>query len=147
MALENLGYAGDLDAAAAWSVLETDPRAVLVDVRTLAEWTFVGVPDLGGVGKTPVLIEWQRYPAMERTPDFEAVLSAELETRGAGRDAPVLFLCRSGVRSRSAAIALAGLGYTACHNVAGGFEGPLDAAGHRGTAGGWKAAGLPWVQS
>jgi adenylosuccinate synthase len=31
-------------------------------------------------------------------------------------------------------------------NVADGFEGPVDAEGHRGTVAGWKAEGLPWRQ-
>jgi hypothetical protein len=41
---------------------------------------------------------------------------------------------------------MAEAGYRACHNVAGGFEGPLDDDRHRGSAGGWKATGLPWIQ-
>jgi rhodanese-related sulfurtransferase len=57
-----------------------------------------------------------------------------------------LFFCRSGSRSLAAAKAMAAAGYRACHNVAGGFEGPLDDERHRGSADGWKAAGLPWLQ-
>jgi rhodanese-related sulfurtransferase len=59
---------------------------------------------------------------------------------------PVLFLCRSGVRSAAAAEAAARAGYAHAYNVTEGFEGPLDADGHRGVSG-WKAAGLPWRQS
>jgi rhodanese-related sulfurtransferase len=58
----------------------------------------------------------------------------------------MLFLCRSGARSRAAAMALTAAGYTSCYNIAEGFEGNPDAERHRGTTGGWKAAGLPWAQ-
>ena len=38
-------------------------------------------------------------------------------------------------------------GYTACYNVADGFEGELDEHNHRNSVNGWKVAGLPWWQS
>ena len=66
---------------------------------------------------------------------------------GADKDAPVLFLCRSGARSRSAAIALTAAGFSRAYNIVGGFEGDLDGDRHRGQTNGWKAAGLPWKQS
>jgi rhodanese-related sulfurtransferase len=71
---------------------------------------------------------------------------AEVEALGVERDSPVLLLCRSGQRSRAAAIALTAAGFGPCYNVAEGFEGPHDAARHRGTSAGWKARGLPWAQ-
>lgn len=140
-------YAGDIGVDEAWRTLAEDPRSVLVDVRTSAEWSFVGVADLKPIAKEPVLLEWQVYPSMAQNPDFGAQLAAELTRRGTPSDTPVLFLCRSGVRSRSAAIVATALGWTAAYNVAGGFEGPIGPDGHRGATGGWKAAGLPWVQS
>jgi rhodanese-related sulfurtransferase len=79
---------------------------------------------------------------MARNPDF----AAELARAGIGKGQPLYFLCRSGARSRSAAIAMTGLGYGPCSNVAGGFEGNRDSDGHRGTVEGWKAAGCPWRQ-
>lgn len=136
------GYAGDLDSPAAFDRLRADPRAVLVDVRTDAEWEYVGRPDLAGIGRTPVLVAWKTWPGMAPNPDFvDAVRAA-----GVDRDQPVLLLCRSGQRSRDAAIALTRAGFTACFNIADGFEGPKDANGHRNTVAGWRAAGLPWVQ-
>ena len=72
--------------------------------------------------------------------------SAELANRGVTPDQTTLFICRSGNRSAAAAIAMTAKGFTRCYNVAEGFEGPLDADKHRGTLGGWKARGLPWVQ-
>lgn len=140
-------YAGDLDAEEVWPRLSGEPTSTLVDVRTRAEWSFVGLPDLRSVGKAPVLLEWQRYPAMDVNADFVRELDAEMARRGLDRSAPVFFLCRSGARSQSAAIAATAAGYTAAFNVAGGFEGPLGPDGHRGGVQGWKAAGLPWVQS
>ncbi|MEX1155088.1 rhodanese-like domain-containing protein [Parvibaculum sp.] len=138
-------YAGDVTPEEAFRVLGADPRATLVDVRTRAEWSFVGVPDLSGLGKEPMLLEWQVYPAMERNPRFTDDLLAGL---GANlSDAPLFFLCRSGARSRAAAIALTSVGFGRCFNIAGGFEGDLDGTRHRGARNGWKAAGLPWAQS
>jgi len=137
-------YAGDLSVEDAWALLQSDPSACLVDVRTQPEWNFVGLPDLSSLGRDVALIEWQAFPTMQVNPQFVA---ATAETVGANKDAPVLFLCRSGARSRSAAMALTQAGYTRAYNVAGGFEGDLDGERHRGHKNGWKAAGLPWKQT
>lgn len=136
------GYAGDVTPRLAWSILQNDSDAVLVDVRTTAEWSYVGFPDLGTLGKQPVFLEWQIFPSMQVNADFAAAL------RKAGIDGArqVVLLCRSGVRSKAAAMALTKTGMTRCYNIIDGFEGPLDGTGHRGRLGGWKAAGLPWVQ-
>ena len=135
-------YAGDLSVQEAWKLLTDDDSAVLVDVRTRPEWLFVGVPDLSGLGRDPVFCEWQSFPTMQINSEF----AAQLRATGVGEDSPILFLCRSGQRSKSAAIAMTGQGFARCYNVAGGFEGPPDGARHRGKVGGWKAAGLPWIQ-
>tara|TARA_R110002020_G_scaffold26460_5_gene85462 strand:+ start:619 stop:1059 length:441 start_codon:yes stop_codon:yes gene_type:complete len=140
-------YAGDLSSADAWKVLSEDGAAVLVDVRTRAEWTFVGVADLRGIGREPAFVEWQRFPEMDVNPGFVDGVSEALRGRNAGADTPVLFLCRSGGRSRSAAIAMTTAGHRAAFNISDGFEGPQDAHQHRGGVAGWKAAGLPWMQS
>jgi rhodanese-related sulfurtransferase len=143
----SLGYAGDIDPKDAFQALAKDASAVLVDVRTVAEWTFVGLPALQSIAKEPILLEWQRFPSMGRDPDFETKLTKLLTARGAGPGTPIYFLCRSGGRSRDAAIALTDVGYNACFNVSTGFEGPPDEHGHRGNRAGWKASGLPWAQS
>ena len=141
------GYAGDLTVEDAYALLGDDKNAGLVDVRSQPEWAFVGVPDLGGLDKAPVLQEWQAYPAMQVASDFVPRLVRVLESRSADRSTPVLFLCRSGARSRSAAAALTAAGWTRCYNVEDGFEGPLDESRRRGSLSGWKARGLPWTQS
>jgi rhodanese-related sulfurtransferase len=137
------GYAGDLAPKQAWSLLAEEPKAILVDVRTSAEWTFVGVPDLASLGKQPVFLSWQVFPSMQVNPDFAAALEAE----DPDQDSPIIFLCRSGGRSKAAAVAMTERGYRRCYNLVGGFEGNVDGSGHRGTQGGWKASGLPWKQS
>jgi len=137
----------DVDVAAAWQGLTTQPRAQLIDVRTRAEWTYVGIPDLGPIGKRAVLVEWQTFPDQSVDPRFIERLSGELRALGVDPGDDLFFICRSGSRSLAAAEAMAASGYRACHNVAGGFEGPLDDSRHRGTVGGWKAIGLPWLQS
>lgn len=137
------GYAGDVTPAVAWKILGELKDAILIDVRTRAEWNYVGVPDLAGLDKKPGLVEWQVFPGMQVNPDFVGALSEAL----ADKEVPLLFLCRSGVRSVAAAKAMAAAGYSTCLNVADGFEGPLDAQGKRGATRGWKAAGLPWRQT
>ncbi len=128
-------------------MIEVDPQAQLVDVRTTAEWSFVGLPDLSKVGRTIHRVEWQRFPTMEPNAAFVAEASQSVLNSGATKNSPVLFLCRSGVRSRAAAVAMCGAGFTRAYNVAGGFEGDTDRSGHRGQQNGWKAAQLPWKQS
>jgi rhodanese-related sulfurtransferase len=141
-------YAGELSVGDAYALLKEDQKAELVDVRTQAEWAWVGVPDLSGLGKTPVFIEWASYPGMRRAPDFAQRVIAELTERGADPGTPVLFLCRSGVRSLGAARALTSAGWRRCYNVSEGFEGGLDPATHRrGALGGWRAGGMPWTQT
>jgi rhodanese-related sulfurtransferase len=136
-------YAGDLTPDAAYELLAGDPNAVLVDVRTKAEWSYVGIPDLSEVGREVVLAEWVSFPDGDRNPEFlDAVSSAAV-----AKDAPLVFLCRSGVRSVAAAEAATAAGFSSAYNVTEGFEGPSDASGHRGTKAGWKVRGLPWRQT
>ena len=135
-------YAGDLSPQESWDILEKEKDARLIDVRSLPEWTFVGIPDLKALGKMPVLVSWQVFPNMQQNPEFVDQVAAS----GVEKEAPLLFICRSGGRSRMAAMAMAAKGYARCYNVASGFEGDHDATGHRGKASGWKADGLPWVQ-
>jgi rhodanese-related sulfurtransferase len=139
----NQTYAGDVTVKDAMDALTRDPKAVLVDVRSQAEWAFVGLPDLNAIGKRAQCIEWQVFPDMSANPSFLSQLTADVPDR----DANVYFLCRSGGRSRAAAIAATGAGYARAYNIAGGFEGDIDDKGHRGSRTGWKAAGLPWRQS
>ncbi len=132
-------YKGDILPPEAHQRLKANPAAVLIDVRTQPEWTFVGVPTVDRL----VRMSWQVYPTM----DVNARFVEEVEALGLPKDAEILCLCRSGARSASAATALTKAGFTNCWNVAQGFEGDKDATGHRGNVNGWKNAGLPWVQS
>lgn len=137
----------DVPVGQTWDRLKTDPTTILVDVRTKPEWGYVGIPDLAPLGKQVLLQEWQVYPTGQVDPQFAEKLAAQLTATGATKDHDIFFICRSGARSRAAASAMAARGYSRCHNVADGFEGPLDSSRQRGKAGGWKAAGLPWAQS
>ncbi|MGL5866383.1 MAG: rhodanese-like domain-containing protein [Dermatophilaceae bacterium] len=134
-------YAGDVTPAAAFAAVTTDPEALLVDVRTHAEWTYVGVPAVTGEGRDVVFAQWSGYPGGARNDGFVD----EVRAAGAEPGRPVYLLCRSGVRSVAAAQALTAAGLGPAYNVLDGFEGPHDAAGHR-TVSGWKNSGLPWRQ-
>lgn len=132
----------EMDARSAWNELEHRDDAVLVDVRTAAEWMFVGVPDLTPLKKKVVQTAWRLYPGFAQNPHF----ADELAAHGVAVDTPLYFLCRSGGRSLDAATAMAAHGYRECVNISDGFEGEPDEQRHRGTTGGWIAAGLPWRQ-
>ncbi|HWB47289.1 MAG TPA: rhodanese-like domain-containing protein [Hyphomicrobiaceae bacterium] len=129
-----------------WARLKRDARSVLIDVRTIAEWAYVGLPDLSSINKRPVLVEWQGFPDDRLNAAFVDRVVEALEAIEADRNSELFFICRSGSRSLKAARAMAAAGYTRCRNVADGFEGPLDPDRHRGRLAGWKARGLPWAQ-
>lgn len=133
-----VSYKGDISPREAYERLETDPQAVLVDVRTVPEWNFVGMPAVERLMR----LSWQEFPSMQVNETF----AAAVEQAGIDKDTQLFLLCRSGVRSIAAAKALTAAGYENCYNVLEGFEGDKDAEGHRSTIGGWKHAGLPWVQ-
>jgi rhodanese-related sulfurtransferase len=140
-------YLADVTPKEAWQTLASEPGAALVDVRTTAEWNYVGLPDLSEIGAPLLRVEWPKFPTGAVNAEFVDALDDALQAQGSGRDAPIFFICRSGGRSAAAAAAMTAAGYTHCYNVAGGFEGRRDGAGHRGTVDGWKHTGLPWVQS
>ncbi len=128
-------YQGELTPQEAGEILQLAPGTKLVDVRTRAEWDWVGrVPGA-------VEIEWNQYPGGVRNPHFLAELQRQVDP-----EALVMFLCRSGVRSIGAATLASEAGYNNCYNILEGFEGDKDANGHRGHIGGWRKAGLPWIQ-
>jgi len=131
-------YKGDVMPAAAYERLRASDNAYLIDVRTDAEWNYVGIPAVDRL----LRLSWQTYPTMERNPQFVQ----RVEEAGIPKGAEIYIICRSGARSAAAASALTEAGFADCYNVAEGFEGDRDGEGHRGTVGGWKHAGLPWVQ-
>jgi rhodanese-related sulfurtransferase len=131
-----LPYDGALTPQEAYEVLRQRPGAKLVDVRTRAE--------LDWVGRIPgaVEIELLTYPGNRPNAEFVKQLEAQVD-----KAAPVLFICRSGGRSHNAALMAMQAGYAEAYNVLEGFEGDKDGTGHRNTQGGWRVAGLPWIQS
>ncbi len=140
--MTDLDYAGDIDPKKAWNLLEQNEDCHLVDCRTSAEWSFVGVPDLTSLNKKVYFIEWQTFPLMEINSGF----LKEIANAGLSKDSKIIFLCRSGARSRSAAEFLTNHGYSSCYNFSEGFEGAHDSNGHRGEVNGWKKSNLPWKQ-
>jgi len=128
-----LPYSGALTPKEAYEVWQLAPGAKLVDVRTRAEWDWVGrIPDA-------IEIEWISYPGNQLNNDFLAQLKRQVDS-----ESLVMFLCRSGMRSQKAACLATEAGYAECFNVLEGFEGDVDASGQRGKIGGWRKAGLPW---
>ncbi|KGN38995.1 sulfurtransferase [Knoellia subterranea] len=135
-----MSYAGDVTPSEAFAAVTEGADAVLVDVRTHAEWSYVGVPQLDSEHDV-LLVEWQSYPDGR----INAAFVDQLRGAGVEDGTSLYFLCRSGVRSVAAAKAATASGLGPAYNVLEGFEGPHDADGHR-TVSGWKVAGLPWKQ-
>ena len=129
-----LTYAGALLPAEAHKLMQAGAK--LVDVRTKPEVLYVG--------KVPgsLTVEWQTYPGNRENPEFLAELAASVP-----KDQPGMFMCRSGARSHAAAQAAMRAGWKEAYNVLEGFEGDKDAEQHRSSVGGWRRAGLPWIQS
>jgi rhodanese-related sulfurtransferase len=129
----DLPYAGAVTPVEAWNLVQQG-AARLVDVRTQAEFKFVGaVPE-------SVNVEWRGNDIL---PAAMFVSALRQVTRPSE---PVLLLCRSGVRSHAAARAAAAAGYTRVYNVLEGFEGQRSHEGRRGLVDGWRRHGLPWTQ-
>ena len=131
-----LPYKGALLPMEAYRILQETEQAQLVDVRTHAELDWVG--RIPGAKEIELLV----YPSMQPNPDFLGQLTKQIDKKQ-----PVLFICRSGARSSQAAALATAVDFTDSYNILEGFEGDKDEQEHRGKAGGWKAAGLPWVQS
>lgn len=128
-------YRGELTPREALAVWQQAPEAKLVDVRTRAEWDWVGrVPGA-------IEIEWNQYPGGGRNPDFIAELKQHVAPGSI-----VMFLCRSGARSVGAATLATDAGYASSFNILEGFEGDKNGDSQRNTLGGWRHAGLPWIQ-
>ena len=127
-----------LTASESYDALKTMSDGTILDVRTQAEWNFVGRVTY----PLCAFVEWKEFPQGTINPDFVA----QVEAQGLGKDCPIFVLCRSGARSLAAAQALREAGYNDLTNISDGFEGELDAQGRRGNVNGWKASGLPWQQ-
>ena len=129
-----LPYAGALLPAEAHQLMQQGAK--LVDVRTR--------PELAYVGRIPgaAAVEWQTWPGGRPNPEFLAELAAAVP-----KDQPVMFLCRSGARSNAAAEAATRAGWKEAYNILEGFEGDKDSDQHRNSVGGWRKAGLPWIQT
>ncbi len=132
----SLPYAGAMTPIEAFEVLQDNPNAQLVDVRSQAELDLVGrVPDA-------VNIEWAFYPGMVANTDFAQQLANQVD-----KNKTIIFMCRTGGRSHNAAAVAASLGYAQAYNMLEGFEGEANALQQRTTLNGWKHADLPWTHA
>jgi len=134
-----------LNPRRAYDLLQHNPRALLIDVRSSMEFLFVGHP-CGAIH-----IAWIDEPDWEVNPHFvrqvrELLLGGVVDDSSVGGRAPVILICRSGKRSLEAGRALLAAGIEHVYNVLDGFEGELNAQHQRSTLGGWRFEGLPWEQ-
>lgn len=137
----------DISPTETFSKLKSDSNSLLVDVRTLEEFAFVGVVDASKISNNPALIPWKTLPHMAENPNFANDLEEVTKKISNDKDQLNLyFLCKSGVRSKEAATYCKNIGFVNCYNVAKGFEGDLDQNSQRANLNGWKASNLPWRQ-
>lgn len=134
------GYKGDINPEEALKLMQDDDNAVLVDVRTIAEWKLVGIVDMSPLANRDIYIEWVDFPGRVFNDNFITDLNAAVSHH----QTPIYFLCRTGVRSAAAAKLATLDGYENCYNVIEGFEGAKDDKGHRGKTTGWQGRDLPW---
>lgn len=138
-----MDYEVNIEPLEAFDILKKEENSFLVDVRTLPEWSYVGLPDLRSLNKDVLCISWLRYPNMDVNPDFLQQLESAIPDRGA----KIFFICKVGGRSLEATNFARRSGYKNCFNVVDGFEGQPDENNHRSVVNGWRAEGLPWFQS
>ncbi len=120
-----------------YELIENDSSVILVDVRTRAEIDWIGKPVIKA--EQYVHIEWLIYPGSAQNPDFLNSLN------NFSKDTALVFLCRSGIRSKMAVQSALDNGFETAIDVIGGFEGQRNNYGHRKSVDGWCQAGLPWV--
>lgn len=137
-AQESLPYAGAVTPQEAYALLQASQSVKLIDVRTQAERDWIGrviVPDAQHLA-----VQWTLYPGGAQNPEFMTQLAQQAQPSDT-----LLFLCRSGVRSRHAAKLATEQGFEHCFDILEGFEGDRDEQGHRKSTGGWCMRGLPWL--
>ncbi len=135
---QSLPYAGAVTPQDAWALLSADAQVKLIDVRTQAERDWVGRVSIAE--DQHLAVQWSLYPGGAINPAFIEQLG-----QCAAQDDVLLFLCRSGVRSRYAAKLATENGFLNCYDILEGFEGDRNEQGHRKSTGGWCVHGLPWV--
>jgi len=137
-----MSYKRNLLPKMAVEKLQNNPQALFVDVRSKAEYKYVGYPE------NSILIPWIDDPDWEPNPEaFSDLVMQELDGRENLSDTEIILICRSGFRSNEALKCLENKGFTQVSHVASGFEGDLDENDHRGNLNGWRHDGMPWSQS
>ena len=139
---EEMSYKRNLLPKMAVERLQNNPQALFVDVRSKAEYKYVGYPE------NSILIPWIDDPDWEPNPEeFSDLVMQELDGRENLLNTEIILICRSGFRSNEALKCLENKGFTQVSHVASGFEGDLDENDHRGNLNGWRHDGMPWSQS
>lgn len=133
-----------VESKEAWQILQDDPKALLIDVRSNMEFLFIGHP-LGAIS-IPWIDEPDWVINKNFAPEVRQLILGGLDHRDGGKNVPILLICRSGKRSLEAAELLLKQGFHDVYNIGEGFEGELDANHQRSTLAGWRFDGLPWEQ-
>lgn len=143
-----------LTAQDAYELKRDEDRALFIDIRSLAEINFLGMPTVADAH-----IEYQRLDVNSRfdpkranftlSPNHSFVdeVKVLVNQRGLSESAKLILMCRSGSRSAQAANELAQFGFTQVYSITDGYEGDKvrigPSAGQR-ILNGWKNSDLPW---
>ncbi len=133
-----------LSPVKAWRMVEDDPRALLIDVRSSMEFLFVGHPS--GAVHIPWIDEPEWAINQNFATDIRKLLLGGVHGNNDPSGVPIILICRSGKRSLEAGKRLIEAGFSQIFNIDEGFEGELDENHHRSSVGGWRFRGLPWEQ-
>ncbi len=132
-----MGQGGsDISPESAFQMVR-QPDTYIVDVRTIAEYVFVGHPEMAY--NIPLTFWDERNIQNVANETF----IEDIKARFKPSDTLLLF-CRSGNRSAHALRMLRREGFQKLFNVREGFEGRKDSKGLR-NLNGWKNSGLPYT--
>ena len=134
----------EISARDAFELLKRDDNSIIIDVRTEEEFNSVGIIDSSQFNNRMILLPWRTNPNMVANPNFSASLQQSLKQifNDQDKNANLIFICRSGVRSSEAAMHAISLGYKNSFNLINGFE--AASKDHNPSLNGWKASNLPW---
>ncbi len=127
----------EITSREAYEMITRDPAVRLVDVRSIAEYYFVGHPPTAA--NVPLTFWDEKAQALVGNDHFVEDIKARYKP-----EESLVFICRSGGRSLKAAQLARAAGFSHVASVKDGFEGEKDARGYR-TVKGWKNSGLPYT--
>ncbi len=140
----------DVIPSDAYALATSNAGYYILDVRTVAEWQWVGHPGINKAGEGAALTGKVLNISYEVSKKGQMILNDHFlkDVQDVFQDTSnvvLITMCRSGSRSKAAATVLEAAGYNVLNMVTG-FEGSADTNGYR-TVNAWKVEGLPYTSA